>query len=180
MSTILSKEWFQRPVLKVAPELLGQYLVLAREDGVERYCITEVEAYDGQNDLACHASKGRTARTEVMYREGGVFYVYLVYGMYHMLNIVTGERGYPSAVLIRGVEGFNGPGKLTRDLGIDRSIHGLPSIPDTGVWFEDSGIIIPENKIEKTPRIGVAYAGDWADKPYRFVYPGNKPERSSS
>ncbi len=87
--------------------------------------ITEVEAYDGEQDLACHASKGKTPRTAVMYEPGGVWYVYLVYGMYHMLNIVTRSAGYPAAVLIRGTSGISGPGRLTKHLQIDRTLTGM-------------------------------------------------------
>ncbi len=131
--------------------------------------ITEVEAYDGVNDLACHASKGRTARTEVMFSEAGVWYVYLIYGMYNMLNIVTSEREYPAAVLIRGVEGIDGPGRLTRVLGVTLDINALPATESTGLWIEDRGIIIDPETIRTTPRIGVEYAGEWATKPWRFL-----------
>ena len=175
MRMILKKEFFERSVLAVASDLLGKCLV--REvDGEKRACmITETEAYDGENDLACHASRGRTARTEVMYGEAGVFYVYLVYGMHNMLNIVTGEKGYPAAVLIRGVRGMEdgadieGPGRLTRFLTINRNMNGKSALPEIGLWFEDRGIVIPSRKIKKTSRIGVAYAGAWADKKYRFL-----------
>ncbi|MEX1026669.1 MAG: DNA-3-methyladenine glycosylase [Candidatus Paceibacterota bacterium] len=171
MSKPLSLRWFRRPVLEVAPELLGRHLVVSRKGGrgSERFVITEVEAYDGPEDLACHASRGRTTRTEVMYQAGGVFYVYLVYGMHWMLNIVTGAEGYPAAVLIRGVEGISGPGKLTRRLGIDHSLNARSATGKGGVWFEESGLVVPENTIEKTPRVGVDYAGEWARRPYRFV-----------
>jgi len=167
--TIVQKEFFDRPVLDVAHDLLGKYLV-RRKDGEERaYMITEVEAYDGPDDKACHASKGRTERTEVMFGEAGVWYVYLVYGMYDMLNVVTGEKEYPAAVLIRGVEGISGPGKITKRLGVTRSLNAKAAAPKSGLWIEDRGVAVPEKNIVCTPRIGVAYAKEWAHKPYRFV-----------
>ena len=156
----------------LARRLLGKVLVLAGADGVERRArICEVEAYHGEADLACHASKGRTARTEVMYAAGGVWYVYLCYGMHEMLNLVTGPAGQPSAVLVRGVEAVNGPGRLTRTLGIGRRFNGLAAAPASGLWLEDDGFRVPRNAIRATSRIGVAYAGPlWAAKPWRFYY----------
>lgn len=131
--------------------------------------ITEVEAYDGFDDKASHAAKGKTKRTEVMYGPPGRWYVYFIYGMYEMLNIVTGKDGYPSAVLIRGVEGIDGPGKLTRELGITRAFNTKPATMGNGLWIEDRGITIPKSGMSATPRIGVAYAGKWARKKWRFV-----------
>ncbi|PIQ92316.1 MAG: 3-methyladenine DNA glycosylase [Parcubacteria group bacterium CG11_big_fil_rev_8_21_14_0_20_39_22] len=168
---VLKKEFFNRGVLKVAPELIGKYLVIKNKNGEERsFTVVEVEAYDGEKDLACHSSKGRTERTKVMYESAGRFYVYLCYGMHYMLNIVTGEKDYPAAVLIRGIEGFNGPGKLTKALGIDKKFNGELCSKKTGLWFEDRGSRINKSKIKRTKRIGVDYAKDWAEKPYRFVY----------
>ncbi len=169
MNHILPKEFYDRSVLDVAPELLGKYLTGKAGRKPFSFMITEVEAYDGVNDLACHASKGRTARTEVMFSEAGVWYVYLIYGMYNMLNIVTSEREYPAAVLIRGVEGIDGPGRLTRVLGVTLDINALPATESTGLWIEDRGIIIDPETIRTTPRIGVEYAGEWATKPWRFL-----------
>lgn len=166
---ILQPKFFQRSTLEVARELLGKYLVL--DSGKEKISlmITEVEAYDGPKDLANHASKGKTARTEVMFEAGGVWYVYLCYGMYWMLNIVTGPKDYPAAVLIRGLEGFNGPGKLTKHFKIDKSFNNKSANKKTGLWIEDRGVIIPSKQIKATPRIGVAYAGPvWSKKKWRF------------
>ena len=133
--------------------------------------ITEVEAYNGENDLACHASKGRTTRTEVMYQVGGIWYVYLCYGVHEMLNLVTGPADHPAAVLIRGVRGISGPGRLTKTLQIDRRLNGLPARPQTGLHLEDSGLEIPRRRIVATPRIGVDYAGPvWSAKPWRFYF----------
>lgn len=131
--------------------------------------ICETEAYGDENDLACHASRGRTPRTEVMYADGGIWYVYLCYGMHEMLNLVTGPAGRPSAVLIRGLDGVSGPGRLTRFLGIDRRFNGRPASRETGLWLEDDGLVVPRGAIIATPRIGVDYAGPvWAPKPWRF------------
>jgi len=168
--SVLSQHFFERPVLTVAPELLGKHLVREFPDGTTiKLQITEVEAYDGEKDLACHASKGRTARTQTMYESGGIWYVYLVYGMYHMLNMVTGDADYPAAVLIRGAGELNGPGKLTKHLKVDKSLNARASATSTGLWIEESGVVVPEHHIIRTPRIGVDYAGEWAAKPYRFM-----------
>lgn len=172
MRRILKPDFFARTADIVAPELLGKYLVRQHGDTETALMITEAEAYDGFLDQASHAAKGKTKRTEVMYGKAGHWYVYLIYGMYEMLNIVTGKDGYPSAVLIRGVEGIDGPGKLTRELGVARTLNAKPASKGNGLWIEDRGIFIPKNSIITTPRIGVAYAGEWSKKPWRFVIKG--------
>ncbi len=149
--------------------LLGKTLV--RRNGRKRTArrITETEAYVGEHDLACHACKGRTARTGVMYRAGGVWYVYLCYGVHEMLNLVTGPAEQPAAILIRGVEGINGPGRLTKALGIGRALNGAAAHPDSGLHLEDDGLVLPRRAIKAGPRVGVKYAGPvWAKKPWRF------------
>lgn len=109
----LGKEFFLGDAVEVAQNLIGKTVVRRFDNGQElRYIITETEAYRGEDDLACHASKGRTPRTDVMYHSGGVVYVYLIYGMYWMLNFVTSEQDFPAAVLIRGLGGINGPGRV--------------------------------------------------------------------
>ena len=152
--------------------LLGKVLAVTDSDGrARRVRICETEAYHGESDLACHAAKGRTARTEVMFAAGGVWYVYLCYGVHEMLNLVTGPSGQPSAILIRGVEGIVGPGRVTRALGIDRRFNARAADEATGLWLEDDGFAVPRRAITATPRIGVAYAGPvWAAKPWRFFY----------
>lgn len=131
--------------------------------------ITEVEAYHGESDLACHASKGRTMRTEVMYRAGGYWYVYLCYGVHEMLNLVTGPADHPAAVLIRGLDAVGGPGRLTKRLGIDRRLNGQPVEPASGLHLEDIGLKVARARLRRGPRIGVDYAGPvWAAKPWRF------------
>jgi len=168
MYIILNQPFFNRPVLKVAKNLIGKYLVRRYRGKAQAYMITEVEAYDGEKDKACHASRGKTERNKIMFGEAGHFYVYFVYGMHWMLNIVTGERNYPAAILIRGVEGINGPGRICKQLHINKIINGKVASQVTGLWFEDRGIKISSREIKRTPRIGVAYAKEWADKPYRF------------
>lgn len=156
--------------MTLARSLIGKLLVRRQTDGpVSRHRITEVEAYDGAKDLACHASKGRTKRTEVMYRPGGVWYVYLCYGVHEMLNLVTGPAGYPAAVLIRGIEGSQGPGRLTKRLAIGRTLNGAVAARVSGLWLEDDGYKVPRGTRRAGPRIGVDYAGPvYASKPWRF------------
>jgi DNA-3-methyladenine glycosylase len=163
-----------RTTVALARWLLGKTLVRADSTapgGAHRARITETEAYHGPRDLACHASKGRTPRTEVMFAPGGVWYVYLCYGMHEMLNLVTGPADWPAAVLIRGVENISGPGRLTRAFGIGRALNARPAAPASGLWLEDDGLVVPRRAILSGPRIGVAYAGPvWAAKPWRFCH----------
>jgi DNA-3-methyladenine glycosylase len=163
----LPVDFFIRDVLEVAPALLGKKLVRQFADGrIERYRITETEAYRGVEDRACHASKGRTPRTEVMFQEGGTVYVYLIYGQYWLLNLVTGTAGDASAVLIRGIEGFSGPGRVGRELQLDKSFYGESLIYSSRIWVEDSE---PVSEIKTSKRIGVEYSGEeWAGKLWRF------------
>jgi DNA-3-methyladenine glycosylase len=161
------RNFFSRDVLEIAPELLGCFLVRQRETGMQHYLITEVEAYRGEEDRACHASKGRTARTEIMYHEGGHLYVYLIYGMYWMLNIVTGPEDLPQALLIRGVEGISGPGRVTRNLSIDKSFNGEDLLDSTRLWLEKGPGL---SSYETLPRVGIEYAGEpWKSKLWRFT-----------
>ena len=169
-SDVILQSFFNRPAAKVARELLGKKLV--RQVGKTRTAmtVTETEAYEGVRDLASHSSKGRTARTEVMFGPAGRFYVYRIYGLHWMLNIVTGEVGDASAVLIRGVEGISGPGRVAAAIGIDASFHGREAIPETGLWFANTNESTKKRRISATPRIGVDYAGPiWAAKKLRFV-----------
>ncbi len=164
--TVISSDFFTRDVLLVAPELLGKILVRRFPDGnIERFRITEVEAYRGEEDLACHASKGRTKRTEVMYLDGGHIYVFLIYGMYWMLNFVTGTKNEPQAVLIRGLEGISGPGRVGKKLQLNAGFYG-EMLPSERIWLEDD-VYIPEYKA--TPRIGIDYSGDWKSMEWRFI-----------
>ena len=163
----LSKEFFIRDVLDVAPELPGKNMVIRSGEGTYgRFRVIEVEAYRGVEDRACHACKGRTDRTEIMFHEGGRLYVYLVYGMYWMLNVVTGPQNVPQAVLIRGVENCYGPGRITKSFGINRTFYGEDLDISERIWFEDTGIA----PVVKTgPRIGIDYAGEyWKTRPWRY------------
>jgi DNA-3-methyladenine glycosylase len=169
---ILSNRYFQRPTLIVARGLIGKYLVRENGKGTVAGKIIEVEAYVGPQDKACHASKGRTARTEVLFGPPGISYVYLIYGMYHCLNVVTERTGFPAAVLIRAIEVdgelIDGPGRLCRALEIDRSLNRLDMTGGDKLWFEDRRTGVPRGKVGTFPRIGVDYAGAWAKKPWRF------------
>ena len=164
---LLPLEFFLRDVLEVAPELIGKKLVRRFDDGrIEKYRITETEAYRGVEDRACHASKGRTPRTEVMFQEGGTVYVYLIYGQYWLLNLVAGIDGDASAVLIRGVEGFPGPGRVGRELQLDRSFYGESLINSQRIWVEDAELV---SEIFTSKRIGIEYSGEeWSGKLWRF------------
>lgn len=162
----LQHGFYKRDVLTVAPELLGKYMVRKFDDGnVIRLKITETEAYRGEEDMACHARAGKTERTKIMYGRAGHLYIYLIYGMYYMLNIITGEEDEPQGVLIRGIEGINGPGRLTKALNIDRSFYGEDLTNSSRIWIEDNG---PVKNYEISKRINVDYAGEWAEKPWRF------------
>ena len=169
---ILPQAYFNRSTLVVARSLLGKYLVKQNGAGAMAGRIVEVEAYVGPHDLACHASKGRTLRTQVLFGPPGISYVYMIYGMYYCLNVVTEEAEFPAAVLIRAVEVegqlIDGPGRLCRAFSIDRSLNCIDMTARRYLWFEDRGTKIPRGKIGTFPRIGVSYAGKWANKPYRF------------
>lgn len=163
----LNLDFYSRDVLLVAPELLGKSIILDINGSLSSYIIYETEAYRGIEDLACHASKGRTTRTEVMFHQGGKLYIYLIYGMYWMLNIVTGTENIPQAVLIRGIKDCLGPGRLTKKLGIDKSYYGESLITSKRIWLEDTGYRPPYSQ---TPRIGIDYAGKiWKNKPWRYI-----------
>jgi len=172
--SLLDKKFFLQPTLKVARSLLGKHLVVNRRNRYQEGIIIETEAYIGFKDKASHAFKGKTERNKIMWEEGGLLYVYLIYGMYHCLNIVTEKKGYPAAVLIRalqpikGIQGkTDGPGKLCRELGITRADTGLDITKSKEIYLLDFGEK-PE-KIIAAPRIGVDYAGKWAKKNWRFL-----------
>jgi DNA-3-methyladenine glycosylase len=173
---VLPHSFFNRKTLTVARELIGKYLSRKVDGRIIRQKITEVEAYVGPHDLACHSSRGKTARNSPMFCEAGTIYVYFTYGMHWMLNIVTEEKDFPAAVLIRGTENISGPARLTKALKIDKSLNGLKLGKKSGLWIESDlsarkgGSANPSGgKIVRTPRIGISYAGPWAEKPYRFI-----------
>ncbi|MFZ3075410.1 MAG: DNA-3-methyladenine glycosylase [Psychrobacter glacincola] len=196
-SIVLEPSWFARPTCVVAADLIGK--VLCRElidsDGQQkilRMRISETEAYIGEGDAACHAHAGtRTPRTEIMYHIGGVFYVYLTYGIHHMLNLVSGPTESPEAVLIRAgfltensarlideqlldvneqlnhIKQLAGPGKLTKGLQIERTLYGKPITPASKVWVEDDGCQPP---VSVRPRIGIDYAGEAKEWLLRYIW----------
>lgn len=186
-ATLLTRDWYARPVLTVARELLGMFVMRQTPEGVQAWRIVEVEAYDGPQDRASHARVGRTPRTAPMFGPPGHAYVYLVYGMHHCLNVVAHLDGAASAVLIRALEPLPtalrsevqnhsprphriaaGPGLVGRALALDRSMSGHDLTLGQGLWLE-AGTPIPHERLVTGPRIGVAYAGpDWADLPWRF------------
>jgi len=169
---ILPREYFDRPTLEVARALVGKYLVRDQGNKLLAGRIIEVEAYIGAEDKACHASKGRTARTDVLFGPPGHAYVYLCYGMYEMLNVVTEQEGFPAAILLRAVECegklIDGPGRLTRAFDIDRRLNRCDLTLGQSLWFEDRGETLTPGLLNAHPRIGVDYAGEWAHKPWRF------------
>lgn len=164
----LERQFYQQDVLALAPQLLGKQLVRQLDDGTRlSITINEVEAYRGEEDLACHARFGKTARNSVMYQQGGVVYMYLIYGMYWMLNVVTGSHDFPEAILIRGAGEFDGPGKLTKALALDRSFYGEDLTTSARLWIEDAPAVAC---YQTTPRIGIGYAAkEWRDIPWRFT-----------
>ena len=168
MEKRLDQNFFLNDALEVAPGLLGKVLVRIYPNGIkEKFIITETEAYRGEEDNACHASKGRTLRTEIMYQNGGYIYVYLIYGMYWMLNFVTGPKDFPQAILIRCIKGFNGPGKLTKQLAIDKSFNGENLNTSERIYICEE---INSISFKTSNRIGISYAGEeWINKPWRFI-----------
>ena len=169
MQSPLPLEFFQRTARVVARDLIGRRLVRASGNALIKSQIIETEAYEGPHDLACHSSRGRTARTEVMFGPAGCFYIYRIYGLHWMLNVVTGTIGDGAAVLIRGTEHVSGPGRITAALGIDASINGRLADHATGLWFETGASSAARIKIKTSARIGVAYAGPvWSKKKLRY------------
>lgn len=171
MASVLRKEFFDRPTLDVAKELIGKQLCRRLQKGkILRAAIHETEAYDGFEDRASHARKGVTPRNVVMFGPPAHAYVYLCYGVHWLLNIVTREKGYPAAVLIRGVQGVEGPGRLTKHFQIDSTFNGQLLTRSGDLWLEDDGSATQPEKITATPRIGIHYAGpEWSAVPWRFV-----------
>ncbi|MBC5992886.1 DNA-3-methyladenine glycosylase [Pontibacter cellulosilyticus] len=190
----LPKEFYTRPdVVQIARELLGKHVYTCIDGIITGGMVVETEAYAGENDKACHAHLNRrTQRTQIMYSEGGVAYVYLVYGIYHLFNIITNKQDKADAVLIRAIEpevgveemllrrGFEnikpnltaGPGVTSIALGISKKHYGEDLTGNT-IWLEDKNIVLPEQSIATGPRIGIDYAGEDALLPWRFWVKGN-------
>lgn len=172
---VLPQSFYARDTVDIARELLGCFLVRKIGRKILRARIMETEAYHGEDDLACHASKGRTKRTETMYGEAGYAYVYLIYGMYHCLNVVTMGKDFPAAVLIRAVEidgvplkQTNGPGKLCRALNIDRSLNTWDMTRGQKLWIEQPDKGVPSEYIVANKRIGIDYAKHCREYLWRF------------
>lgn len=169
MAKVLKPSFFEKPTLIVAKKLLGKFLVRKIGKKIIKAKITEVEVYDGLKDKGSHASRGKTKRNYVMFGKPGYWYVYLNYGIHWMLNIVTQKENYPAAILIRGVENINGPGRVTKFFKINKSFNNKIALPSSKLWIEDCGIKIKNNQIKKGPRIGIDYAGPyWAKRHLRF------------
>ncbi|MFB6226401.1 MAG: DNA-3-methyladenine glycosylase [Candidatus Paceibacteria bacterium] len=168
MNKILGQEYFEQSTKKVARDLLGKYLVKKQKGENQKVMITETEAYLGEKDKACHAYSGKTDRTKVMFGPPGRWYVYLIYGIYDMLNIVTENEDSGCAVLIRAAGDYDGPGILTREMDIDKGYNNKSATKETGLWIEQGDKNIKNNQVKTTSRIGVEYAEEWADKPLRF------------
>lgn len=191
MPKILPQKFYNRDTLKVAQDLLGKFLI--RKIGNKQLVgmITETEGYCGSNDLASHASKGKTPRTEIMFGNPGYSYIYLIYGMYNCLNIVTEHKNYPAAVLIRSIEPIEGieymkkqrktdnelnlttgPGKLCQAFQIDKKLNNKAVFKKGLIWVEDRGNL-KSSQIIKAKRVGIYYAKEYRDKLWRFYIKDN-------
>jgi DNA-3-methyladenine glycosylase len=186
----LPRSFYSRSTLQVAQDLIGKVLVRDFDGRRLSGKIVETEAYVGPHDLACHASKGHTPRTSIMFGPAGYAYIYMIYGFYFCLNVVTERKDYPAAVLIRGVEPLenldfmrelrnnperdtniaSGPGKLCRAMSIDKRLNGEDLLGHT-LWIEDRKL--DSGPILSSPRVGVDYAGEYKDKPWRFFLANN-------
>lgn len=163
----LDKEFFHRDCLEVAPDLVGKIVVSEMGGEQVRVRITETEAYRGEEDTACHAHKGRTKRTEVLYGESGTVYVYLCYGMHWLMNVVTGEKEQPQAVLFRAGEDYEGPARLTKRLGVTGEQNKTSFVTSKVLWIEDDG---KRYEYTAAKRVGINYAAkEDIDKPWRFI-----------
>jgi DNA-3-methyladenine glycosylase len=169
MRKILPTDFFDQPTLKVARELLGKFLVRKIGKETTALMISDVEAYVGHRDKASHAARGKTTRNTPMFEGAGHWYVYFTYGMHWMLNIVTEKVEYPAAILIRGTDKISGPARVTKFLRVDKMLNGKPASRKSGLWIEDRGIKITPRQILRSQRIGVDYAGEWKNKPWRFT-----------
>lgn len=174
----LNKNFYNQPTIKTARQLLGKFLIRKIGKKIIVGMIIETEAYVGLSDKASHASRGKTKRNEIMFGPPGFWYVYLIYGMYNCLNVVTEHKNYPAAVLIRGVKPIlgidlktktDGPGKLCKAFKIDKSINSSPAFGKScQLWIEERGVKIKPTDIKKAPRVNVDYAGEYKDKLWRF------------
>ena len=163
----LGKDFFTQDAYTAAQQLIGKWICRRIDEKVVRFQITETECYIGNGDTACHASKGKTARTSVMWQQGGVCYVYLCYGMHNMLNFITGKENEPEGVLIRGVVGATGPGRATKAMQIDKTFYGESLLEKGRIWVEDDG---REYHFIADKRVGIGYASQQdQDRLWRFL-----------
>lgn len=163
----LTEAFYHRPCLVVAEELVGKIVVHRTEEGEKRLRITETEAYCGESDTACHAHRGRTPRNRVLYEKAGTAYLYLCYGIHWLMNVITGEEGVAEGVLIRACEGAEGPGRLTKYLGITGRCNELNLVDSDELWIEDDGF---RAEITTAKRVGIGYASqEDQDRLWRFV-----------
>ena len=191
---LLQSYYCNTDTLQLSKDILGKKIVTNINNKITSGIIVELEAYLGVNDKASHAYNGKnTPRTKTMFKKGGVAYVYLCYGVHYLFNIVCNLRNIPHAILIRSIEPIegidlmkkrrniktnsynltNGPGKLCQALGITKTFNNK-SLMDDNIWIEDADYIIPDKNILSVPRIGVDYAGEDAQLPYRFYIKNNK------
>ncbi len=162
----IEQNFYDLDALTAAPLLLGKILCRKIDNKTVKTKITETECYMGEEDTACHASKGKTSRTKTLYERGGKVYVYLCYGIHYMLNIVTGTKDIPQAVLIRGIENHDGPGKLSKYLRIDKNLNEENLITSDKIWIEDNELV---HSFTASPRIGIDYATEeYKNKLWRF------------
>ncbi|MDG5799246.1 DNA-3-methyladenine glycosylase [Marinilabiliaceae bacterium ANBcel2] len=163
--------FFSRDALEIAPQILGMQIVRQFEDKSRTILtITEVEVYKGKNDLGCHASKGRTPRTEIMFHKGGKIYVYLIYGIHWLLNITTGAEDDPQAILIRGSREIKGPGRIGKALALDKSFYDEDIGLSNRLWLQWNRDKKRSYNLKRAPRIGIDYAGEyWSKIPWRFI-----------
>ena len=158
--------FFLKTSLEAAPLLVGKLICRKTDSEIIKLRITETECYMGEEDKACHASKGKTPRNSILYETGGIYYVYLIYGMHYLLNIVFGEKESPQGVLIRCCEGFEGPARLSKRLGVTKEFNRESAILSGRMWLEDDGL---KPETISLPRVGIDYVGEyWRDIPWRF------------
>ena len=164
-SAVLDRSYYARPATELAPDMLGKLLCRRFPDGVRRYRVTETEIYYGMEDTACHAHRCPTGRARIMFESGGLAYVHRCH-MFNLLTIVTGHEGHPEGVLVRGVDGFDGPGRVGRELGLELSMYGSEMSPDGVLWMEDDGC---RPGYTAFLRIGIGYASEEdRARPWRF------------
>lgn len=167
MAKRLGRRYFCQPADMLAEDLVGKLLCRKVDNEILRYRIMETECYFGEEDTACHASKGKTERTKLLYEKGGTAYVYICYGMHFLFNVVTGREGHPEAVLIRGITGYNGPGKLTRIMKINKELNGEDMVNSDRLWIEDDGCRL---QIRTDKRVGIDYATpEYRDILWRYI-----------